>query len=131
MRVDTDSSPDEVKAAFAAWLADFADAMAAADAAATTNLLDGDCWWRDLLALSWDLGTYHGTDRIAGLLDEHLQQAKVSDVRIVTEFGPRFVAEEGAAARSRASSPSRRPAPGAGAWPASGRARTAGAPGRS
>lgn len=95
MRVDTDSSPDEVKAAFAAWLADFADAMATADTAATTGLLDGDCWWRDLLALSWDLGTYHGTDRIAGLLDEHLRQAKVSDVRVVTEFGPRFVAEEG------------------------------------
>ncbi|MDQ6522082.1 NAD(P)/FAD-dependent oxidoreductase [Nocardioides sp. LHD-245] len=95
MRVDTDSSPDEVKAAFAAWLADFADAMAAADTAATTNLLDRDCWWRDLLALTWDLGTYHGPDRIAGLLDEHLQQAKVSDVRIVAEFGPRFVAEEG------------------------------------
>jgi putative flavoprotein involved in K+ transport len=93
--VDTHSSPDEVKAAFAAWLADFADALATADTAATTKLLDGGCWWRDLLALSWDLGTYHGTDRIAGLLDEHLRRAQVSDVRIVTEFGPRFVAEEG------------------------------------
>ncbi|MCR1782826.1 NAD(P)/FAD-dependent oxidoreductase [Nocardioides carbamazepini] len=95
MRVDTDSSPDEVTAAFAAWLADFADAMTTADTAATAGLLDGGCWWRDLLALSWDLGTYQGTDKIAGLLDEHLQQAKVSEVRLVTEFGPRFVPEDG------------------------------------
>ncbi|MCG8154114.1 monooxygenase, partial [Pimelobacter simplex] len=95
MKVDTGSSPDEVKAAFEAWLADFADALATADTGATTDLLDAGCWWRDLLALSWDLGTYHGTDRIAGLLDEHLKPAQVSGVRVVTEFGPRFVAEEG------------------------------------
>lgn len=95
MRVDTDSSPDEVKAAFQAWLGGFAEAMESADAGAVTALLDPDCWWRDLLALSWDLGTYHGTDRIAGLLDEHLKQAKVAEVRMVTEFGPRFVPEDG------------------------------------
>ncbi|WP_215815899.1 NAD(P)/FAD-dependent oxidoreductase [Pimelobacter sp. 30-1] len=95
MRVDTDSSPDEVKAAFQAWLTDFAEAMETADTAAATALLDAGCWWRDLLALSWDLGTYHGTDKIAGLLDEHLAAAKVTGVRLVSDFGPRFVAEEG------------------------------------
>ncbi|WP_183407747.1 flavin-containing monooxygenase [Nocardioides marmoriginsengisoli] len=95
MRVGTDSSPVEVKAAFQGWLTEFAGTLESADTAGTVGLLDADCWWRDLLALSWDLGTFHGTDKVAGLLDENLKSAAVSDVQLITDFGPRFVAEEG------------------------------------
>lgn len=94
MTVGVESS-SEVTTAFQGWLDAFGAALEAADSAALLDLVDADCWWRDLLALTWDLGTYHGTDRIAGLLDEHLKQAAVADVALVTDFGPRFVAEPG------------------------------------
>lgn len=94
MTVGVESS-SEVTAAFRGWLDAFGTALEAADSAALLDLVDADCWWRDLLALTWDLGTYHGTDRIAGLLEEHLKRAAVTDVALVTDFGPRFVAEPG------------------------------------
>lgn len=94
MTVGVESPPAQVAAEFQGWLDSFARAMEHADTAAVADVIDPDCWWRDLLALSWDLGTYHGTERIAGLLDEHLKSAAVSDVALVTDFGPRFVAEE-------------------------------------
>lgn len=94
MTVGVESSPDEVRAAFRSWLDAFAAAMEAGDGSAVMDLVDADCYWRDLLALSWDLGTYHGPERISGLLEEHLKRAAVSDVTLVTDFGPRFVAAE-------------------------------------
>lgn len=94
MTVGVESS-SEVTAAFRGWLDAFAEAMESADTAAVVGLVDADCWWRDLLALSWDLGTYHGPERISGLLDDHLKGAAISDVALVTEFGPRFVPEPG------------------------------------
>ena len=94
MTVGVESSPGEVAAAFQGWLDAFASAMENADAASVAGLIEPGCWWRDLLALSWDLGTYHGTERIAGLLEEHLKQAAVTDFALASDFGPRFVAEE-------------------------------------
>ena len=93
MTVGVESSPSEVAEAFGSWLTAFAEALESADRAAVLDLVDPDCWWRDLLALSWDLGTYHGTERMTGLLDDHLKRAAVTGVELVTEFGPRFVAE--------------------------------------
>ncbi|WP_028636681.1 flavin-containing monooxygenase [Nocardioides sp. URHA0032] len=94
MTVGVESSPGQVAAAFRSWSDAFGKAMQDGDGAAVLGLLDADCWWRDLLALSWDLGTYHGTERISGLLDDHLKRAGVTDLTVVTDFGPRFVAED-------------------------------------
>ena len=55
------------EATFAAWLDRLTTALAAADVAGTTALLAVDCWWRDLLALTWDLGVYHGRDKVAAI----------------------------------------------------------------
>ncbi|HET6692882.1 MAG TPA: NAD(P)/FAD-dependent oxidoreductase, partial [Pedococcus sp.] len=76
-------------ATFAAWLEQFANALGAADPGEVTGLLAVDCWWRDLLALTWDLGTYRGQDAVAAMLEKHLQPGAVRDVAMVTEFGPR------------------------------------------
>ena len=94
MTVGVESPPAQVAAEFQGWLDSFARAMETADTAAVAAVVDPDCWWRDLLALSWDLGTYHGTERITGLLDEHLKAAAVTEVSLVADFGPRFVAED-------------------------------------
>ena len=78
MSTETPDAPTATATAsdtFGAWLDDLSTALSAADASRVTALLAADCWWRDLLALSWDLGTYHGTERIAGMLDEHLKSA--------------------------------------------------------
>src|SRR5690606_18065828 len=53
-----------------------------------------DCWWRDLLALTWDLGTYRGRDKVATMLGKHLQAASLGNIRMVTEFGPRYQGDD-------------------------------------
>ncbi|MGD9959283.1 flavin-containing monooxygenase [Nocardioides sp.] len=93
--VGVESSQAEVAETFQAWLSEFAEALGSADSQAATALLEPGCWWRDLLALSWDLGSYHGTASITGLLETHLTSNPVSGFALVTEFGPRFLAENG------------------------------------
>ncbi len=78
------------EATFVAWLDRLTAALEAADVAGATALLSRDCWWRDLLALTWDLGVYHGHERVAAMLGEHLVPGSVTNVRVVTEFGPRY-----------------------------------------
>ncbi|MEV6923792.1 NAD(P)-binding domain-containing protein [Dactylosporangium sp. NPDC051485] len=78
------------EATFAAWLDRFTAALQAADVAGTTALFAGDCWWRDLLALTWDLGTYRGRDKVATMLGDHLAPDAFANVRMTTEFGPRY-----------------------------------------
>ncbi len=80
------------EATFAAWLDRFTAALQTADAAGTTALLARDCWWRDLLALTWDLGTYHGRDAVAAMLGERLTPGSLTNIRMTTEFGPRHSA---------------------------------------
>src|SRR6188508_2046892 len=48
-----------------AWLEKLGVATERADAAAAAALFLADGWWRDLLAFTWDLRTFHGRDAIA------------------------------------------------------------------
>jgi hypothetical protein len=52
------------------WLEAFGAALERADTAAATSLFQPEGWWRDLLAFTWDLRTFHGTDRIGAALQE-------------------------------------------------------------
>ncbi|MEV4538672.1 NAD(P)/FAD-dependent oxidoreductase [Asanoa sp. NPDC049518] len=74
---------------FATWLDRFTAALRDADVAGTTALLARDCWWRDLLALTWDLGTYHGQAAVTAMLTKHLDAGSMTDLTMTTEFGPR------------------------------------------
>jgi putative flavoprotein involved in K+ transport len=95
MTVATDVGVKIVDAAevFAGWLDRFAAAMQAADVPGVAALVTDDCWWRDLLALSWDMSTYPGHEPIAGLLETHLAAASTASFALVTEFGPRTQGE--------------------------------------
>ena len=42
------------------WLAEFADALAAGDAAAAATLFIPDGHWRDVLAFTWTIATHSG-----------------------------------------------------------------------
>jgi putative flavoprotein involved in K+ transport len=48
-----------------AWLADFEATVRAGDTRAAAGMFLADGYWRDILALTWDLRTFAGRDRIA------------------------------------------------------------------
>ena len=50
------------------WLASFDRALAGADIAATLALFGDECYWRDLVAFTWNVKTLEGRDEIAALL---------------------------------------------------------------
>src|SRR6478735_7697726 len=91
---DAPTATGTASATFEAWLDDLRAALATADASRVTALLAADCWWRDLLALTWDLGTYRGTEAVAEMLGAHLAAGSVRDLRTDTEFGPRFQGDD-------------------------------------
>ena len=84
-------SVDQAHQGFATWLAQFSHAMESRSTDKVVATLTGDCYWRDLLALTWDLGTYHGANRIKQMLDKHLHVGAPSAFTLVDEFGPRAV----------------------------------------
>ncbi|MCW2765446.1 MAG: hypothetical protein JWO11_1405 [Nocardioides sp.] len=93
--VGIETSRDEAVDVFSRWLEEFAASMESADVPGVTCLLTADCWWRDLLALTWDLGAFHGVDKISTMLSNHLPQASLTDIAMVTEVAPRLQSPEG------------------------------------
>ena len=53
------------------WLAAFDRALAAGDARAAGELFAEDCYWRDLVAFTWNLKTCEGRAEIAAMLEAH------------------------------------------------------------
>lgn len=83
---------DEV---FTDWFGRFEAALTTADLEALSTLLQPDSWWRDLLALTWDLTTRHGIDDITALLADRLHNTPLSGLRIVAEIPPVHQDESG------------------------------------
>ena len=54
------------------WLDAFARALSSGDVAAATSLFGDECYWRDLIAFSWNIATFEGREAIAGMLDATL-----------------------------------------------------------
>ena len=62
----------EVAAGVTAWLSEFGDALTAGDPAAAAGLFTEDCYWRDLIAFTWNIKTLEGRAAIAAMLEETL-----------------------------------------------------------
>ena len=62
----------EVAAGVTGWLSEFGDALAAGDPAAAARLFTQDCYWRDLIAFTWNIKTLEGRAAISAMLDETL-----------------------------------------------------------
>jgi putative flavoprotein involved in K+ transport len=62
----------EVAAGVTAWLSEFGAALAAGDPAAAAGLFTEDCYWRDLIAFTWNIKTLEGRAAIASMLGETL-----------------------------------------------------------
>ncbi|MEB3332231.1 MAG: hypothetical protein VKI83_07050, partial [Synechococcaceae cyanobacterium] len=81
-----------------AWLASFATARASGDPRAVVALFGPECFWRDLVAFTWNLRTEEGPEAITAMLAARLAdvaphsfslrgEASETDGRIEAWFG--------------------------------------------
>jgi len=66
--------PDSLEAA--AWLAKLEEALGNADATAAASLFGEECYWRDLVALTWNVRTVEGRGAVADMLRATLPHAR-------------------------------------------------------
>jgi putative flavoprotein involved in K+ transport len=66
----------------AAWLSDFGAALAAGDLEAAAALFVEDCYWRDLIAFTWNIKTLEGTAEITEMLGATLPRVRPGHWRI-------------------------------------------------
>jgi putative flavoprotein involved in K+ transport len=72
----TTQSTQTPAATVAAWLARFGEALAASDPAAAAGLFAEDCYWRDLVAFTWNIATFEGRQAITEMLAATLPAAQ-------------------------------------------------------
>ena len=62
----------------ALWLSGFADALSRGDAEEAAGQFAETCFWRDLVAFSWNIKTFEGRDAIAAMLRASLPRTRPS-----------------------------------------------------
>lgn len=65
------------------WLAAFSKAIAADDTQIASSLFEADGFWRDMVALTWDIQTVEGREPIRELLNHACAHSKPRDFRVV------------------------------------------------
>ncbi|KAH9484720.1 Indole-3-pyruvate monooxygenase YUCCA1 [Psilocybe cubensis] len=68
------------------WLASFSAAATQGDVDAIISLLLPDAFWRDMLALTWNLRTFSGKQKISKFLTDRLGLSKLHDFKIRQEL---------------------------------------------
>ena len=68
-----------------AWFADLEAAVAARDVEAMTGMFAVDSFWRDLVAMTWNITTLEGRDQIADMLRTRLDDAVPTGFRTTEE----------------------------------------------
>ncbi|WP_157017098.1 NAD(P)/FAD-dependent oxidoreductase [Mesorhizobium xinjiangense] len=74
-----DTSPT---ARASAWLAQFSEALKDEDIAAVLDCFVEDCYWRDLVAFTWNVKTLEGKPAIGAMLRSQLSAARPSDWQV-------------------------------------------------
>ena len=54
------------------WITNFEAALQHGNVDGFAAVLHLDCWWRDMLALSWDIRTVHGLDKVSAYISDNL-----------------------------------------------------------
>src|SRR5690349_3002992 len=67
---------ETITSAATEWMASFGDALAAVDTAGLARLFDAESHWRDVLALTWRIGTVSGAKELAAELVSHAALTK-------------------------------------------------------
>ena len=70
------------------WLAGFGDALTARDPAAAAALFTPDCFWRDLVAFTWNITTMEGRGEIADMLAATLENVVPTGWQIIAGEEP-------------------------------------------
>jgi putative flavoprotein involved in K+ transport len=87
---------DDVSVVTENWLAQFESALASPDKAALKPLFHGESYWRDVLALSWNLQTVNGADAILQELVVLARKSRPNNFRIdKNRAAPRRVSRAG------------------------------------
>src|SRR5712672_1033035 len=73
---------DDISIAAENWLAQFETALAEPNDSLLKTLFHPDSYWRDVLALSWNLQTMNGADAILAELETHARRAAPSGFQI-------------------------------------------------
>jgi cation diffusion facilitator CzcD-associated flavoprotein CzcO len=80
------------------WLGDLRAALASGDGAAIAALFAGECFWRDILAFTWDLHTTAGASAIGQRMAPRLAAVEPRDLKLAKgRTQPRFVTRAGTA----------------------------------
>ena len=70
-----------------AWLAQLADALQGRDVPAALELFAEDCYWRDLVAFTWNVKTMEGKPAIAAMLEATLAATDPNDWSVTEASG--------------------------------------------
>ncbi|HEX7264006.1 MAG TPA: NAD(P)/FAD-dependent oxidoreductase [Candidatus Dormibacteraeota bacterium] len=73
--------------ATAKWLGDFEGALTARDIDAAAALFVEDCFWRDLVALTWNIVTVEGPQGVRDMLGQTLDRVKPTGFAVTDELG--------------------------------------------
>ncbi|ANK82017.1 MAG: monooxygenase [Rhizobiales bacterium NRL2] len=92
-----DTAPARQTDAIDEWLGRFGRALASGEAAALAPLFAEDCHWRDVVALTWTIGTVSGRAEVASALAHHAAGTGPSGFRAARDrTAPRTVQRAGA-----------------------------------
>ena len=69
------------------WLADFEKALTTRDIDAAAGLFVDDCFWRDLVAFTWNIVTVEGPEGVRDMLGQTLDRVQPSGFVIAGELG--------------------------------------------
>jgi putative flavoprotein involved in K+ transport len=69
------------------WLADFERALTTRDIDAAARLFVDDCFWRDLVAFTWNIVTVEGPEGVRHMLGQTLDRVQPSGFAVADEFG--------------------------------------------
>lgn len=83
-----DTAPARQTDAIDDWLGRLERALASGEAAALAPLFLEDCHWRDLVALTWTIGTVSGRADVAGALARHAAETGPSGFRLARDRTP-------------------------------------------
>jgi cation diffusion facilitator CzcD-associated flavoprotein CzcO len=90
---------DDISVAVDNWLTQFEDSLAKPDDGALESLFHAESYWRDVLALSWNIQTTNGADAILKELQAHAGRAAPSGFAIDPDrAAPRKVTRAGTSA---------------------------------
>src|ERR1700682_42603 len=69
------------------WLADFQRVLTARDIDAAAGLFVDDCFWRDLVAFTWNIVTIEGPEGVRQMLGQTLDRVQPSGFAVTDELG--------------------------------------------